>query len=97
MPRVILRREGPWFLASALGHSPVLDNQMTSSSLGLLAVLAAFAFPSSRREDLEAKEGERPPLWPQPRIAWLLLGLALLLISADVLVWSANTLARAVE
>ena len=100
VPRVILRREGPWFLASAaLVIALFWDNQMTLlDSLGLLAVLAAFAFSLlRRREDLEVKEEESVPYYGRSRaIAWLLLGLALLLISADVLVWSASTLARAV-
>ncbi len=100
VPRVILRREGPWFLASAaLAIALFWDNQMTLlDSLGLLAVLAAFAFSLlRRREDLEVKEEESVSHYGRSRaIAWLLLGLALLLISADVLVWSASTLARAV-
>ena len=100
VPRVILRREGPWFLASAaLALALFWDNQMTLlDSLGLLAVLAAFAFSLlRRREDLEAREEESVPHYGRSRaIAWLLLGLVLLLISADVLVWSASTLARAV-
>ena len=99
VPRVILRREGPWFLASAaLVIALFWDNQMTLlDSPGLLAVLAAFAFSLLRRwEDLEVREEESVPHYGRSRaIAWLLLGLALLLISADVLVWSASTLARA--
>ena len=49
VPRGILRREGPWFLGSAaLALALFWDTRMTLlESLGLLAVLGAFAFPSS--------------------------------------------------
>ena len=99
VPRGMLRREGPWFLGSAaLALALFWDTRMTLlESLGLLAVLGAFAFALlRRRDDLEAKEQEGVPDYSRTRgIAWLILGLALLLISADVLVWSASTLARA--
>jgi cation:H+ antiporter len=76
------------------------DSQITVlESLGLLAVLGAFAFALLRRpEGLEAEKEESIPTFGRGRgraLAWLLLGLALLLLSADVLVWSASTLARA--
>jgi cation:H+ antiporter len=66
-------------------------------SLGLLAVLGAFAFALLRRpQDLEAEDEDSVPSYSRGRaLAWLLAGLALLLLSADVLVWSASTLARA--
>jgi cation:H+ antiporter len=98
VPRAILRREGPWFLGSAaLALALFWDSQITVlESLGLLAVLGAFAAALLRRpESLEAEEESIPSFGRGRALAWLLLGLALLLLSADVLVWSASTLARA--
>ena len=99
VPQAILRREGPWFLGSAaLALALFWDGQLTVlESLGLLAVLGAFAFALLRRpQDLDADDEDSVPSYGRgSALAWLLLGLALLLLSADVLVWSASTLARA--
>jgi cation:H+ antiporter len=99
VPRAILRREGPWFLGSAaLALALFWDGQLTVlESLGLLAVLGAFAFALVRRpQELDAEDEDSVPTYSRgSALAWLLLGLALLLVSADVLVWSASTLARA--
>lgn len=99
VPRAILRREGPWFLGSAaLALALFWDGQITVlESFGLLLVLGAFAFSLLRRpEALEAEGEDSIPSYSRGRaLVWLLLGLALLLLSADMLVWSASTLARA--
>lgn len=100
VPRAILRREGPWFLGStALALVLFWDGQITVlESLALLLTLGAFAFALLRRPEALEAEGEDsiPSYGRGQAFLWLLLGLALLLLSADVLVWSASTLARAV-
>jgi cation:H+ antiporter len=99
VPKAIVRKEGPWFFGSALLALAVFWDGALSSleSLVLLAVLAAFAVALLRRPETggAGDDGDLPTYGRGVALLWLLLGLALLLLAADLLVWSASTLARA--
>ena len=99
VPKAIVRKEGPWFFGSALlALAAFWDGALSRlESLLLLAVLGAFAVALLRRpETADAEDDSDLPAYGRgAALLWLLLGLALLLLAADLLVWSASTLARA--
>ncbi|MGF1469127.1 MAG: calcium/sodium antiporter [Sandaracinaceae bacterium] len=64
-------------------------------AVGLGAMMAWVTFLGLRTEDPSEVEAELPPPVPMRRsVVWLVMGLALLILSSRILVWGATSLAR---
>ena len=103
--RSVLRAELPWLMATTLAAFVVLFDLHLGwiEGLFLLAMLAALVFRlwrENRSSDPEhfpeLDEIEEIPELPRSRaLFWLFSGLVVLLLSAEVLVWAATTIAQA--
>ena len=100
----VQRSELPWLLGATLlalflmfdRNLEPLDGLLLLAGLGLILYLLMFGNPSEQADFAESIQEELDEL-PQMRtshgIAWLLGGLALLVVSAEVLVWAAHDIA----
>ena len=103
--RSVLRAELPWLMATTLAAFVVLFDLHLGwiEGLFLLAMLAALVYRlwrENRSSDPdqfpELDELEEIPELPRSRaLFWLVSGLVVLLLSAEVLVWAATTIAQA--
>lgn len=103
--RTVLRAELPWLMAATLAAFVALFDLHLGvyEGIGLLALLALLIFRlwvENRRgggEDFPELEelDEIPELTSGRALFWLLSGLVVLLLSAEVLVWAATTIAQA--
>lgn len=103
--RSVLRAELPWLMATTLAAFLVLFDLHLGwiEGLFLLAMLAALVYRlwrENRNSDPdqfpELDELEEIPELPRSRaLFWLVSGLVVLLLSAEVLVWAATTIAQA--
>ncbi|MEE4298365.1 MAG: calcium/sodium antiporter [Pseudomonadales bacterium] len=103
--RSVLKGELPWLMGSTAAAFLVLFDLHLGlyEGLFLLAILGALVYRLWREnrsgdpeEFPELDELEEIPELPRPRaVFWLLSGLVVLLLSAEVLVWAATTIAQA--
>lgn len=102
--RSVLRAELPWLMATTIAafvalfdlHLGMLEGLFL---LGMLGVLMYRLFRAQGRDDeaLPAIEDldDIPELPKGQALSWLLSGLVVLLVSAEVLVWAASSIAQA--
>jgi len=104
--QTVLRAELPWLFGATLLAGLVLFNLHLTALDGLL-LLAGLGFILYRLVRNEKKVGkdvsasieeeleDLPKMTQRQALSWLLLGLAVLLVSAELLVWAATSIALA--